>query len=370
MSRPHAAAIVEDAVHEQVERVLRSRGWGNRVITHVGYGSPSFVRVYARILLGRKGREHVEGPEARQDATGALSPARYDRGWRAFITSPATGVPVKVTAGDREVYGRSDRGGHVDIVARDHGLAPGWQQVVVEVQGTDPVAADVFIVADGVTHGIVSDIDDTVITTMLPRPMIAAFNTFVRKGKARHAVAGMAPMYRRILASHPGAPIVYVSTGAWNAAATLNRFLVENGFPLGPLMLTDWGPTNTGWFRSGQAHKRTCLDRLARDFPDIRWLLVGDDGQHDPQIYADFAEARPDRVDAICIRHLSPTEQVLSNPMKIDSPIRPWASRSVPTYSAADGHEMLRVLERAGKVGEAVAADEQPSRPGRSVGSG
>ena len=133
MSRPHAAAIVEDTVHEQVERVLRSRGWGNRVITHVGYGSSSFVRVYARILLGRKGREDVEGPEARQDATGALSPARYDRGWRAFMTSPATGVPVKVTAGDREVYGRSDRGGHVDIVARDHGLPPGWQQVVVEV---------------------------------------------------------------------------------------------------------------------------------------------------------------------------------------------------------------------------------------------
>ncbi len=213
MSRPHAAAIVEDTVHEQVERVLRSRGWGNRVITHVGYGSTSFVRVYARILLGRKGREHIEGPEARQDATGALSPARYDRGWRAFLTSPATGVPVKVTVGDREVYGRSDRGGHVDIVARDHGLEPGWQQVVVEAQGTDPVAADVFIVADGVTHGIVSDIDDTVITTMLPRPMIAAFNTFVRRGKARHSVSGMAPMYRRILSAHPGAPIVYVSTG-------------------------------------------------------------------------------------------------------------------------------------------------------------
>jgi len=205
---------------------------------------------------------------------------------------------------------------------------------------------------------------------MLPRPMIAAFNTFVRRGKARHSVSGMAPMYRRILSAHPGAPIVYVSTGAWNTSATLNRFLVENGFPLGPLMLTDWGPTNTGWFRSGQAHKRSCLDRLARDFPDIKWLLVGDDGQHDPQIYADFAEARPDRVDAICIRHLSPKEQVLSNPIRIDSPIRPWAARSVPTFSGPDGHGLLRVLTDAGKVGEAVATDEQPSRPGRSVVSG
>jgi len=120
--------MVEDTVHEQIERVLRSRGWGNRVITHVGYGSPSFVRVFARILLGRKGRESTEGPESRHDATGALSPAHYDRGWSAFLTSPATGVPVKVTAGNREIYGRSDRGGHVDIVARDHGLGPGWQQ--------------------------------------------------------------------------------------------------------------------------------------------------------------------------------------------------------------------------------------------------
>jgi len=200
---------------------------------------------------------------------------------------------------------------------------------------------------------------------MLPRPMIAAFNTFVRRGKARHAVPGMAPMYRRLLAAHPGAPIVYVSTGAWNAAATLNRFLLENGFPLGPLMLTDWGPTNTGWFRSGQDHKRTCLHRLARDFPDIRWLLVGDDGQHDPQLYAEFAEARPDRVDAICIRHLSPTEQVLSNLMKIDAPARTMSPRTVPTYSAMDGHALLRMLEEQGRVGPPVAQHEQPSRPER-----
>ena len=214
--------------------------------------------------------------------------------------------------------------------------------------------------------GLVSDIDDTVITTMLPRPMIAAFNTFVRRGKARHAVPGMAPMYRRLLAAHPGAPIVYVSTGAWNTAATLNRFLLENGFPLGPLLLTDWGPTNTGLVpqRAGpQAHlPAPAGPRLPRH----PWLLVGDDGQHDPQLYAEFAEARPDRVDAICIRHLSPTEQVLSNPMKIDAP------------SAHDGSAHRADLLRARRPRPAPHArragtrragrwpsDEQPSRPQR-----
>ncbi|MBC9820058.1 App1 family protein [Terrabacter sp. MAHUQ-38] len=367
MSRPHAAAIVEDAFNRQVERVLRRRGWSNKVVTHIGYGSTSFVRVFARILLQRKGQA---GPPSRQDATGALAPPRYDRGWRVFVSAHASGVPVTVTIGDREVYGRSDRSGHIDLVAHDHGLEPGWQQVVVKAQGADPVPADVFIVADDVTHGIISDIDDTVITTMLPRPMIAAWNTFVLRGKTRRAVAGMAPMYRRILSAHPGAPIVYVSTGAWNTTPTLTRFLLENGFPLGPLLMTDWGPTNTGWFRSGQDHKRTCLHRLARDFPRITWLLVGDDGQHDPALYSEFAEARPDHVDAVCIRHLSPTEQVLSNPIKLDPPLRPWAARSVPTFSAPDGYGLLRVLEEAGRVGEAVAPEQQPSRPGRPVGAG
>ena len=78
-------------------------------------------------------------------------------------------------------------------------------------------------------------------------------------------------------------------------------------------MLTDWGPTNTGWFRSGQEHKRACLGSLAADLPAIRWLLVGDDGQHDPSLYAEFAASHPDRVRAIAIRQLSATEQVLAH---------------------------------------------------------
>ena len=79
------------------------------------------------------------------------------------------------------------------------------------------------------------------------------------------------------------------------------------------MLLTDWGPTNTGWFRSGREHKRECLESLVADFPRIRWVLVGDDGQHDPSIYADFARAHPEQVRAIAIRELPMTEQVLAH---------------------------------------------------------
>ena len=89
-------------------------------------------------------------------------------------------------------------------------------------------------------------------------------------------------------------PVIYLSTGAWNTAPSLTRFLRRNGYPPGPMLLTDWGPTHTGWFRSGQDHKRSALARLARELPHVKWLLVGDDGQNDPKIYTEFATRRPD----------------------------------------------------------------------------
>jgi phosphatidate phosphatase APP1 len=190
---------------------------------------------------------------------------------------------------------------------------------------------------------VVSDIDDTVMVTHLPRPMIAAWNTFVLRESARTPVRGMPEFYRQILDDHPGTLVVYLSTGAWNVAPTLTRFLSRNGFPEGPLLLTDWGPTNSGWFRSGRAHKHAALRRLAREFPQVRWLLIGDDGQHDPQIYGDFAYEQPGKVAAVAIRQLTAVQQVLSGSANVaDKHLQPDAVRTV---TAGDGLRLASQLE-------------------------
>ncbi len=103
--------------------------------------------------------------------------------------------------------------------------------------------------------------------TALPRPLLAAWNTFVLDEHARMAVPGMAVLYERLVTANPGAPVFYLSTGAWNVAPTLSRFLSRHLYPAGPLLLTDWGPTPDRWFRSGQEHKRSTLRRLAAEFP-------------------------------------------------------------------------------------------------------
>jgi phosphatidate phosphatase APP1 len=171
--------------------------------------------------------------------------------------------------------------------------------------------------------------------TALPRPLLAAWNTFVLDEHARTPVAGMSVLYERLVRAHPGAPVVYLSTGAWNVAPTLSRFLSRNLYPAGALLLTDWGPTHDRLFRSGRLHKRTNLARLAAEFPSLKWVLIGDDGQHDEQLYGEFAAHHPENVAAVCIRELSPGQAVFAG--RRSSTTDNHRDDGVPWISAPDG---------------------------------
>jgi phosphatidate phosphatase APP1 len=139
-------------------------------------------------------------------------------------------------------------------------------------------------------------------------------------------VAGMSVLYERLVRNHGGSPVIYLSTGAWNVAPTLTRFLSRNLYPAGSLLLTDWGPTHDRLFRSGRQHKHDNLERLAAEFPKLKWLLIGDDGQHDEELYGDFARAHPKNVAAVCVRQLSTSEAVLAG------------GRSTPPNALAEGN--------------------------------
>jgi phosphatidate phosphatase APP1 len=328
--RMHRAAVVEDALHEIVERRLRHRGWRPVITAYTGYGAPGWARVMARVVLTRGGQVHRRLEKV--------------RGWRSFTTSPVNNAVVRIQMGDSVTESHTDRSGYIDCRVKGD-LEPGWGSVRLTTEGAAPVDAPIRVVDPAVKFGVISDIDDTVMVTALPRPLLAAWNTFVLDEHARMAVPGMAVLYERLVTANAGAPVFYLSTGAWNVAPTLTRFLSRHLYPAGPLLLTDWGPTPDRWFRSGQEHKRTTLRRLAGEFPDIRWLLIGDDGQHDQEIYSEFAHAHPENVAAVAIRRLSPTQAVLAGaipgpagtPEAVGSGGKTW-------FSAPDGAGLWSLL--------------------------
>ncbi len=294
----HLAARIEDWVHERREKRARKRGYTPAVIPYTSYGAPGWVRVLCRVLL------------TKPSADGAVQYKKI-RGWRSFTSVPVNDVAVTIRVGEAEHRVVADRGGVVDHVLSVP-LEPGWHTIAIATDESEPVEAPVFIIDPKATVGIISDVDDTVMVTALPRPLLAAWNTFVLDEHARRPVPGMAVLYERLVRAHPGAPVFYLSTGAWNVAPTLTRFLSRNLYPAGPLLLTDWGPTHDRWFRSGRLHKAESLVRLAKEFPDIRWLLFGDDGQHDEEIYGEFSAGREKEIEAVAIRQLSDSEAVLA----------------------------------------------------------
>jgi phosphatidate phosphatase APP1 len=319
----------------------RKAGYIAEVIPYTSYGSTSWLRVLARVLLAKSSQRYGEIP------TGI-------RGWRNFIGVPVENARVTVDTGERSYDVQADHSGIVDVVI-DVDLESGWHQIALSSEGSEVATALVFVVDPQTSFGVVSDVDDTVMVTALPRPLLAAWHTFVVNEHARATTPGMPVLYERLSTRYPGAPFIYLSTGAWNVAPSLTRFLSRNLYPAGPLLLTDWGPTADSWFRSGRQHKRSSLERLVREFPQIKWLLIGDDGQHDESIYRDFVAQHRDHVSAVCIRRLTPSEAVLAG-SSFRGHTRTGDS-TVPWLYGSDGAGMAEKLERIGLL---EPAPQQP----------
>lgn len=330
--RIHWFARLEHRFHVWREGRARRRGRTATILPFPGYGGPGWVRVLGRVLIV---------PPPRSDKDGG--PASV-RGWRSFVGIPVSFAKVTVRIGDTSHDVIADRGGVIDSVVHAD-LEPGWQTFTFTVEGQEPVETTAFIVAESTRFGVLSDVDDTVMVTALPRPFIAAWNSFVVDEHARLPVPGMAVLIDQLLRQHPGAPMVYLSTGAWNVAPTLRRFLGRHLFPAGSMLLTDWGPTHDRWFRSGKEHKLANLRRLASEFPHVKWLLIGDDGQHDEAIYSEFMDEHPDSVAGVAIRRLLPAEAVLAGGRAGSAPhsddVAPWVS-------AEDGAGLRDLLGEAG----------------------
>lgn len=329
----------------QVKRAKRAvkRGKIPTVIPYIGYGTTEWIRVLGRVLYLKP--EVAKTWRMRPD----LQPALRARGWKSFTSVHVPNASVRVIV-DGEDVGEitSDRGGVIDLVLPVK-LSVGWHKFRLSTDHNDGSEGLVMVVEPKAQFGIVSDVDDTVMITALPKPFVAAWNSFVVSEQARAATPGMAVLLDRQIREHPGSPIIYLSTGAWNVAPALNRFLSRNLYPTGPLLLTDWGPTTDRWFRSGKEHKRRELRRLVDEFPNIKWLLIGDDGQHDEDLYHEFSSSFPDHVAAVAIRQLSTGEAVLAGG-RSKAELHKSVS-GVPWVYGPDGATIGQQLEQLGFLG-------------------
>ncbi|SEO83867.1 App1 family protein [Trujillonella endophytica] len=345
-SRSARLVVVAYRAKTRLDRALsaraRDRGWTVTALGYPGYAAQGSARVRGRVLLAPAGTD----PNARRDLPG----------WRRLLTLEQPHGELDVSLGGTRVRARADEAGLIDV-AVPVDLAPGAATALLHVEGRPPVPAPVHVAAPDASLGVVCDIDDTVWITGIRHPLRAAWRTFIGNASTRRPVAGMSALLGRLVEGTPHAPVVYLSNGPWNLAGPITDFLERQGFPPGAVLLTDWGITPRAWFRSGQAHKRGSLDRLAAELPGVRWYLIGDDGEHDPEIYRDFARAHPERVAAIALRTVAPVGTA--------APATEERVGPVPVVRAGDGRALAARLREMGALSIAGAGSAPEGHDGR-----
>jgi phosphatidate phosphatase APP1 len=268
-----------------------------------------------------------------------------------FLTAELADVPVIVRTpnGSSRVVG--DREGYVDAEVDLPDLPPGWHELGLSLEDGDGtvVPAKLLVVDPAARIGLISDVDDTILETGLTRGLAFVKATLLTDVADRAPLPGAAALYRELLRDGDGVerPVFYVSTSPWNLHEMLMQFLVLRGFPLGPLLLTDWGPSHSGLFRIGaQDHKLRLVRRVLADHPGLQLVLVGDSGQLDPEIYATLAREAPDRIRAVYIRRTK--GRTAARTAEVDALAAEVTAAGVPTVAVDDS---VQIAEHAAALG-------------------
>jgi len=232
-----------------------------------------------------------------------------------FLAEEIMDATVTVRYGDAVTTCKTDSDGFF-FAELDVSTVQGWQEATVTLEDfpgrTQPVASvpgEFLVPRPDARIGIISDIDDTVIRTGINAPLQNIRTVVESDPEARVAFPGLAPLYRALQREGEETvvnPIFYVSSGSWKLYDLIVRFKELNGIPRGPMFMDDWGLDETRWFKSSHgAHKTATIDRIMATYPDLGFILVGDSGQHDAEIYTQAVQDHGDRIKAIWIRDVS-----------------------------------------------------------------
>lgn len=199
-------------------------------------------------------------------------------------------------------------------------LDDSWHEMEVElVEAPIPytpgirATAEVLVPPPDAEYGIISDIDDTVIHSNAYSALGMSRIVFLNNARTRLPFAGVTEFYKSLQLGRNGKrnnPFFYVSSSPWNMYDLLKDFLALNEIPAGPLLLRDFGLLQNKLVGSGHmGHKFKEIQNILLAYPELNFVLIGDSGQEDANIYRAIVKEFPTRILAIYIRDVQLPER-------------------------------------------------------------
>lgn len=341
----HRAETSLDDLRHHLHRRL-GRDDPLQVVPYRGFGTAEEAWLKGRVLEDK----------------GAMEPSPDDHLWtnllamyRRFESDEVPGAEVQATWGSAETIVMTDEEGYYDIrltPPEERDTAEAWHPVVLQLTGDTAArygsveaTGQILIPPPDAAFGIISDVDDTVLKTGASNLMTMVRTTLAGNARTRVAFRGVDAFYRALV--HGGGsslrnPLFFVSSSPWNLYDFLVDFFRLNDIPDAPILLRDLGVDETKFIKSGHGHKVEKVQRILSTYPDLPFILIGDSGQEDPELYQQVVEAHPDRILAVYIRDVT-------------MPERDRAVQAVADAVRTQGVEMLLVPDTLAAAEHAAA---------------
>ncbi len=279
------------------------------IVPYLGHGTSRRLVACGRVLRD-------EGFRAAREA---------DTGWRNLVefykrleSDEVPGARLRASFAGNEQEVVADGEGYFSVELEPVRPPENGVWVTLELELLEPrtqsgatvrAQAQVLIPPASAKFGIISDIDDTVVQTNVIHRLEMMLTVALTNARTRKPFKGVAAFYRALgdgATGSEGNPIFYVSNSPWNLYPPLVEFLSVQEIPRGPLLLRDFGDHML--FRQGEhnGHKARSIERILNDYAHLPFVLIGDSGEQDPEIYAEILGKYPQRIRAIYIRSVNP----------------------------------------------------------------
>ena len=251
--------------------------------------------------------------------------------WKRFETDEIRNTDVRVNLDDNKFYDiKTDKRGYflldenVDDLS-DYVNDEGWIHLEFsykekllkrKIQSENRFPAEMLIPSNKASFGVISDIDDTILHTGLTSVLKwrVLINTLLTSAGKRLPLEGAPEFYQMLhhgKTGHEANPLFYVSHSPWNLYRYLEYFLKKNDFPKGPIILRNFPKPFSKKNKDGKPQKQKEIINLLNTYPDLKFILIGDSGEHDPVIYMEIAETYPNRILSIYLRSVNHKKKML-----------------------------------------------------------
>ena len=309
------AVSVGRALEDRFDRLRfdlrRRRGWVRpaEVRPYRGHGTATALYLKGRVLEGKGITRSSETDTTRTNLRNMA---------RRFLSAEIPFAQVRASFRGHEVVKVADEEGFFDLrfkLPEPLEAEARWHPVEVELlwpeEGAGVSATGGVLVPGGARFGVISDLDDTVVQSSVTSLVKMVRLALLHNAHTRLPFEGVASFYGALQREAGGGdgtfnPIFYVSSSPWNLYDLLEDFLDVHGVPAGPLFLKDWGPTT---LKEHARHKLGVIRTLLSTYPELPFVLVGDSGERDPEIYHQVVRENPGRIRTIYIRDVTTRER-------------------------------------------------------------